>query len=221
MLKVRICLCLYLLLLLCVCVHLYIYMCVCVSVFLCVCLGVRWIDGWMDGPSVSHTHTPPHPSSPHTDQTHHPPTNKNQSKDPGDEHNLVRLQDHFVHRGHQCLVFEMLSYNLYDLLKVILSLYLVYICVCMYLGVDGCIWVDNDHMLATPTPPPPPPTQPNKTHPLPPPPHPNKHTNPQNTMKTTTVHQVPRRVPDAAAQVRQADPQGPRLPGTEGRTCNA
>jgi dual specificity tyrosine-phosphorylation-regulated kinase 1 len=38
-------------------------------------------------------------------------------KDKNDEFNLVRLQDHFVHRGHQCLVFEMLSYNLYDLLK--------------------------------------------------------------------------------------------------------
>jgi len=38
-------------------------------------------------------------------------------KDKNDEFNLVRLQDHFVHRGHQCLIFEMLSYNLYDLLK--------------------------------------------------------------------------------------------------------
>lgn len=45
------------------------------------------------------------------------PFKRTQSKDVGDEHNLVRLQDHFVHRGHQCLVFEMLSYNLYDLLK--------------------------------------------------------------------------------------------------------
>lgn len=45
------------------------------------------------------------------------PPKRTQSKDVGDEHNLVRLQDHFVHRGHQCLVFEMLSYNLYDLLK--------------------------------------------------------------------------------------------------------
>jgi len=38
-------------------------------------------------------------------------------KDKNDEFNLVRLQHHFIHRGHQCLVFEMLSYNLYDLLK--------------------------------------------------------------------------------------------------------
>lgn len=30
-------------------------------------------------------------------------------KDPEDENNIIRLQDHFVHRGHQCLVFEMLS----------------------------------------------------------------------------------------------------------------
>ncbi|NDA64489.1 MAG: hypothetical protein EBX50_21040, partial [Chitinophagia bacterium] len=28
-----------------------------------------------------------------------------------------RLQEHFMFRGHQCLVFEMLSYNLYDLLR--------------------------------------------------------------------------------------------------------
>lgn len=33
------------------------------------------------------------------------------------DHNLVELVDHFVYRDHQCLVFEMLSYNLYDLLK--------------------------------------------------------------------------------------------------------
>ena len=34
-----------------------------------------------------------------------------------DTHNLVRLLEHFVFRGHQCLVFELLSYNLYELLK--------------------------------------------------------------------------------------------------------
>jgi len=37
--------------------------------------------------------------------------------DPNDHHNIVRLLDHFVHRGHQCFVFEKLSYNLYELLK--------------------------------------------------------------------------------------------------------
>jgi len=31
-------------------------------------------------------------------------------KDPEDENNIIRLQDHFIHRGHQCLVFEMLSW---------------------------------------------------------------------------------------------------------------
>jgi dual specificity tyrosine-phosphorylation-regulated kinase 1 len=31
--------------------------------------------------------------------------------------NLVELNDHFVYKNHQCLVFEMLSFNLYDLLK--------------------------------------------------------------------------------------------------------
>lgn len=30
---------------------------------------------------------------------------------------IVRLQSHFMYRNHQCLVFEMLSLNLYELLK--------------------------------------------------------------------------------------------------------
>jgi dual specificity tyrosine-phosphorylation-regulated kinase 1 len=38
-------------------------------------------------------------------------------KDPNDEKNIVRLLHTFVYRNHQCLVFEMLSYNLYELLK--------------------------------------------------------------------------------------------------------
>lgn len=38
-------------------------------------------------------------------------------KDPADENNIVTIIDHFMHRNHQCLVFEMLSKNLYDLLK--------------------------------------------------------------------------------------------------------
>lgn len=42
---------------------------------------------------------------------------KLQAKDPDDKHNVVRLLDHFVFRNHQCLVFEMLSFNLYDLLR--------------------------------------------------------------------------------------------------------
>ena len=33
------------------------------------------------------------------------------------DYNLVELNDHFVYKNHQCLVFEMLSFNLYDLLK--------------------------------------------------------------------------------------------------------
>ncbi len=32
-------------------------------------------------------------------------------------HTTVRLYDHFVHRNHLCLVCELLSYNLYDLLR--------------------------------------------------------------------------------------------------------
>lgn len=38
-------------------------------------------------------------------------------KDPDDQHNVVRLITHFMYRNHQCLVFEMLSLNLYELLK--------------------------------------------------------------------------------------------------------
>ena len=38
-------------------------------------------------------------------------------KDEADEYNIVSIVDHFMHRNHQCLVFEMLSKNLYDLLK--------------------------------------------------------------------------------------------------------
>jgi len=38
-------------------------------------------------------------------------------KDRSDLACIVRLQEHFQFRGHQCLVFEMLSYNLYDLLR--------------------------------------------------------------------------------------------------------
>eukprot|EP00276_Gloeochaete_wittrockiana_P004509 CAMPEP_0184653278 /NCGR_PEP_ID=MMETSP0308-20130426/11001_1 /TAXON_ID=38269 /ORGANISM="Gloeochaete witrockiana, Strain SAG 46.84" /LENGTH=601 /DNA_ID=CAMNT_0027088645 /DNA_START=362 /DNA_END=2167 /DNA_ORIENTATION=- len=39
------------------------------------------------------------------------------SMDPNDQYNLVRMKDHFVFRNHQCVVFELLSYNLYDLLR--------------------------------------------------------------------------------------------------------
>mmetsp|Transcript_34469 Transcript_34469/g.42476 ORF Transcript_34469/g.42476 Transcript_34469/m.42476 type:complete len:786 (+) Transcript_34469:259-2616(+) len=39
------------------------------------------------------------------------------AKDQHDRWFVVRLRDSFVHRNHQCLVFEMLSYNLYDLLR--------------------------------------------------------------------------------------------------------
>ncbi len=38
-------------------------------------------------------------------------------KDVDDDQNIIHLLDTFVYRNHQCLVFEMLSYNLYDLLK--------------------------------------------------------------------------------------------------------
>lgn len=37
--------------------------------------------------------------------------------DPEDSRNCVRLLDKFMHLNHQCIVFEMLSHNLYELLK--------------------------------------------------------------------------------------------------------
>lgn len=38
-------------------------------------------------------------------------------KDPNDDRHVVRLLDQFIYRNHQCLVFEILSYNLYELLR--------------------------------------------------------------------------------------------------------
>lgn len=37
--------------------------------------------------------------------------------DPDDEHAIMRLRDKFIFRGHQCLVLELLSFSLYDLLR--------------------------------------------------------------------------------------------------------
>ena len=37
--------------------------------------------------------------------------------DPGDEFHVVRLRGTFEFRNHRCIVFELLSYNLYDLLR--------------------------------------------------------------------------------------------------------
>jgi dual specificity tyrosine-phosphorylation-regulated kinase 1 len=42
---------------------------------------------------------------------------KIQEKDPNDERHVVRLLDQFIHRNHQCIVFEILSFNLYELLR--------------------------------------------------------------------------------------------------------
>jgi len=35
----------------------------------------------------------------------------------GSDHNIIVLRDKFVFREHQCLVFDLLSINLYDVLK--------------------------------------------------------------------------------------------------------
>lgn len=41
----------------------------------------------------------------------------NNKLDKSDEHHLLRLKDTFIHRQHLCLVFELLSVNLYELIK--------------------------------------------------------------------------------------------------------
>ncbi|KAI7842822.1 hypothetical protein COHA_003568 [Chlorella ohadii] len=41
----------------------------------------------------------------------------NTRADPGDRHHIVRLQDFFLFRNHLCLAFELLSLNLYELIR--------------------------------------------------------------------------------------------------------
>jgi dual specificity protein kinase YAK1 len=41
----------------------------------------------------------------------------NKQMDRNDDHHLLRLKDTFIHRQHLCLVFELLSVNLYELIK--------------------------------------------------------------------------------------------------------
>ncbi|KAG8969334.1 dual specificity protein kinase yak1 [Tulasnella sp. 419] len=41
----------------------------------------------------------------------------NTQADPHDEHHILRLRDTFIHKNHLCLVFELLSSNLYELIK--------------------------------------------------------------------------------------------------------
>ncbi|CAO3656697.1 unnamed protein product [Mucor hiemalis] len=44
-------------------------------------------------------------------------THLNNISDPNDEHNILRLKESFYHKNHLCLVFELLSVNLYELIK--------------------------------------------------------------------------------------------------------
>lgn len=46
-----------------------------------------------------------------------PLTQINLKYDPQNRHNIARLRDTFVFRRHLCLVFELLSINLYELIK--------------------------------------------------------------------------------------------------------
>ncbi|KAF8303347.1 hypothetical protein DL93DRAFT_2173055 [Clavulina sp. PMI_390] len=41
----------------------------------------------------------------------------NKTWDANDEHHILRLRDTFIHKAHLCLVFELLSSNLYELIK--------------------------------------------------------------------------------------------------------
>ena len=41
----------------------------------------------------------------------------NNQCDPHDQHHILRLRDSFIHKNHLCLVFELLSSNLYELIK--------------------------------------------------------------------------------------------------------
>ena len=43
--------------------------------------------------------------------------NKVLEQDSADNRHVVNMIDQFVHRNHQCLVFELLSFNLYELLR--------------------------------------------------------------------------------------------------------
>eukprot|EP00727_Mastigamoeba_balamuthi_P006790 m51a1_g2731 putative dual specificity tyrosine-phosphorylation-regulated kinase (600) ;mRNA; f:883937-886548 len=38
--------------------------------------------------------------------------------DPNDSHKIVRMKEYFKHMNHLCIVFEMMSYNLYELLNI-------------------------------------------------------------------------------------------------------
>ncbi|KAL6773771.1 YAK1 [Auxenochlorella protothecoides x Auxenochlorella symbiontica] len=41
----------------------------------------------------------------------------NTKADPGNKHHIVRMKDFFVHHNHLCLVFELLSLNLYEVIR--------------------------------------------------------------------------------------------------------
>ena len=73
----------------------------------------------LDLVSSSHPHSPPLPPG---RASLGPVANicalqLNTKLDKNDDHHLLRLKDTFIHRQHLCLVFELLSVNLYELIK--------------------------------------------------------------------------------------------------------
>ena len=38
-------------------------------------------------------------------------------KDPDEKHNVIKMTEHFYFRGHLCIAMELLSINLYELIK--------------------------------------------------------------------------------------------------------
>jgi serine/threonine protein kinase len=50
-------------------------------------------------------------------ESHSPFPQLNNEADPNDEHHILRLRASFIHKNHLCLVFELLSSNLYELIK--------------------------------------------------------------------------------------------------------
>lgn len=47
----------------------------------------------------------------------HLPLSEKTTKDPDEKHNVIKMTEHFYFRGHLCIAMELLSINLYELIK--------------------------------------------------------------------------------------------------------